>query len=46
MKILLLNFLAPISMEEIFDQPIFLNQTHQLDFKHPTQEYFRQIDHY
>ena len=37
------NFPALISIEEILDQPIFLNLHTRLDFKHATQEYFRQI---
>ena len=40
------NFPAFISTEEVFDQPILLNPHTRLDFKHPTQEYFRQIYHY
>ena len=40
------NFPALISIEEILDQHVFLNQHIRLDFKHPTQEYFRQICHY
>ena len=40
------NFPAFISIEEIFDLPISLNPHTRIDFKHPTQEYFRQIYHY
>ena len=50
MKISLLNYFMLdyhlIAMEEILDQPIFLNPHTKLDFKHPTQKYFRQIYHY
>ena len=40
------NFPAFISIEEILDQPVFLNPHNRIDFKHTTQEYFRQIYHY
>ena len=35
------NFPAFISIEQILDQPIFLNPHTRIDFKHPTQEYFK-----
>ena len=35
------NFPAFISIEEILDLPMLLNQHTRMDFKHPTQEYFR-----
>ena len=35
------NFLAFISIEEILDQPIFLNLHIRMDFKYPAQEYFK-----
>ena len=36
------NFPAFISIEETLDQPIFLNpHTYRMDFKHPTQKYFK-----
>ena len=35
------NFSAFISIEKILNQPIFLNPHTRMDFKHPTQEYFK-----
>ena len=35
------NFPAFISIISILDQPIFLNAHTRMDFKHPTQEYFK-----
>ena len=35
------NFPAFICIEQILDQPIFLNPHTRMDFKHPTQEYFK-----
>ena len=35
------NFPAFISIEEILDQPIFLNPHTRMYFKHPTQIYFK-----
>ena len=35
------TFSAFISIEEILDQPIFLNPHTRMDIKHPTQEYFK-----
>ena len=35
------NFPAFISIEEILDQTIFLNPHTRMDFKHPTQKYFK-----
>ena len=35
------NFPVFISIEEIFDQPIFLKPHTRMDFKHPTQEYLK-----
>ena len=35
------NFPAFISIEEILDQPIFLNPHTRMDIKHPTQECFK-----
>ena len=35
------NFPAFISIEEILDQPLFLNPHTRMDFKHPTPEYFK-----
>ena len=40
------NFVALISVEEILDQPIFLNPHNRLDFKRPTKEYFWNIYRY
>ena len=34
------NFPALISIQEILDQPIFLNPHTRMDLKHPSQEYF------
>ena len=35
------NFPAFISIEEVLDQPIFVKPHTRMDFKHPTQEYFK-----
>ena len=40
------NFPATISIGEIPDQTKFLKPHTRLDFKHPIQEYFRQVYHY
>ena len=40
------NFTTFISIEDILDQPIFLNPRTRMDFKYPIQDYFRQIYHY
>ena len=37
------NLPAPISIEEILDQLIFLNPHSRLDIEHPTQKYFRKF---
>ena len=40
------NIPAPISIEEILDQPIFLNPYTKLNFKRFIQDFFRQRYHY
>ena len=40
------NFTTFISIEDILDQPIFLNPRTRMDFNYPIQDYFRQIYHY